>query len=221
MKRECLLEIVRPFGQEHLLAFWDGLDPPERETLARQIEVIDFPLLRRLYEGHGRQCPFVVPPSGGSSRELPPKGGTTNEPPPGVPVGLRGESLQPATRPAVRRRSAPRRAAWRDPGGRRAGDAAGLRPAQGNVPHRAALAEVPLSDSRREDRGRRPALRRADSALCDDQPGDAPGNRGVLRRARAVRAGEGRPALVLPRHDARRRSRVRPGVVGLAAGNSP
>ncbi len=56
MVREHLLEILRPYGQEHLLAFWEQLDPPQRESLAQQIEAIDFPLLRRLYEGRGRQA---------------------------------------------------------------------------------------------------------------------------------------------------------------------
>ncbi len=56
MVREHLLEILRPYGQEHLLAFWEQLDPPQRESLARQIEAIDFPLLRRLYEARGRQA---------------------------------------------------------------------------------------------------------------------------------------------------------------------
>jgi len=54
MNREQLLAILCPHGQEHLLAFWDGLGLPERDSLARQIEAIDFPLLCRLYEGRGR-----------------------------------------------------------------------------------------------------------------------------------------------------------------------
>lgn len=36
-----------------MLAFWDGLNPPDRASLVRQIEAIDFPLLRRLYERRG------------------------------------------------------------------------------------------------------------------------------------------------------------------------
>jgi UDP-N-acetylglucosamine/UDP-N-acetylgalactosamine diphosphorylase len=51
MTKAQLLSIVRPFGQEHLLAFWDKLDGPARESLARQIEAIDFALVRRLFEG--------------------------------------------------------------------------------------------------------------------------------------------------------------------------
>jgi UDP-N-acetylglucosamine/UDP-N-acetylgalactosamine diphosphorylase len=50
-----LLDILRPHGQEHLLTFWDDLDPPERETLARQIREIDFSLIRRLYESRDQQ----------------------------------------------------------------------------------------------------------------------------------------------------------------------
>jgi UDP-N-acetylglucosamine/UDP-N-acetylgalactosamine diphosphorylase len=53
--KDRLLAILRPHGQEHLLAFWDRLDPAQRESLARQIEAIDFGLIRRLYEGRGQQ----------------------------------------------------------------------------------------------------------------------------------------------------------------------
>ena len=56
MTKEHLLAILRPHGQEHLLAFWDGLDPGHRESLARQIEEIDFALIGRLYEGRRQQA---------------------------------------------------------------------------------------------------------------------------------------------------------------------
>lgn len=55
MTQEELFGIVRPFGQEHLLAFWDELDPAARETLARQIEAIDFGLIGRLFESRELQ----------------------------------------------------------------------------------------------------------------------------------------------------------------------
>ena len=48
MKHE-LLATLAPFGQEHLLAFWDELDAAARESLARQIRQIDFDLLDRLW----------------------------------------------------------------------------------------------------------------------------------------------------------------------------
>ena len=51
MIRERLVAILRPFGQEHLLTFWDKLDLAGQESLARQIEAIDFALVRRLYDG--------------------------------------------------------------------------------------------------------------------------------------------------------------------------
>ena len=44
-----LLAILRQFRQEHLLAFWQHLDAGQRESLARQIRGIDFPLVQRLY----------------------------------------------------------------------------------------------------------------------------------------------------------------------------
>jgi len=50
-----LLALLRPFGQEHLLAFWDQLDAPQRQSLAGQIENIDFGLIKRLYEGRDQQ----------------------------------------------------------------------------------------------------------------------------------------------------------------------
>ncbi len=37
-------------GQEHLVAFWDTLDERQQQRLARQIEGIDFPLVRRLWQ---------------------------------------------------------------------------------------------------------------------------------------------------------------------------
>ena len=54
MKHE-LLAILTPHGQEHLLAFWDQLDPRQRESLAAQIRAIDFDLVGRLYEGRDQQ----------------------------------------------------------------------------------------------------------------------------------------------------------------------
>jgi UDP-N-acetylglucosamine/UDP-N-acetylgalactosamine diphosphorylase len=39
---------LAPFGQEHLLAFWDELNETQREQLARQIEALDLPFIARL-----------------------------------------------------------------------------------------------------------------------------------------------------------------------------
>jgi UDP-N-acetylglucosamine/UDP-N-acetylgalactosamine diphosphorylase len=55
MRNDRLFAILNPHGQEHLLAFWDDLDLNQRESLGRQIEAIDFGLIRRLYDGRGRQ----------------------------------------------------------------------------------------------------------------------------------------------------------------------
>lgn len=41
---------LQSLGQEHLLQFWDELAPPQRERLARQIEGVDFDLMKSLYE---------------------------------------------------------------------------------------------------------------------------------------------------------------------------
>ncbi len=47
--KQQLLSLLEPFGQEHLLRFWDELSEPQREVLAGQIRSIDFDLIQRLY----------------------------------------------------------------------------------------------------------------------------------------------------------------------------
>lgn len=49
MSREALLERLRRFGQEHVLAFWDQLDDRGRRELAEQIEAIDLKQIHDLY----------------------------------------------------------------------------------------------------------------------------------------------------------------------------
>lgn len=51
--KEELVELLRPFGQEHLLAFWNELDAGERIGLAEQIRRVDFARLERLYRQGG------------------------------------------------------------------------------------------------------------------------------------------------------------------------
>ena len=46
--KERLLSLLRPAGQERLIAFWDSLTAEQRERLAGQIEAIDYPLIDRL-----------------------------------------------------------------------------------------------------------------------------------------------------------------------------
>ena len=48
MKQE-LLAAVKPYGQEHLVAFWDELDAKQRLSLAGAIEQIDFGVVNRLH----------------------------------------------------------------------------------------------------------------------------------------------------------------------------
>ncbi|HEV7224200.1 MAG TPA: UDPGP type 1 family protein [Pirellulales bacterium] len=55
VSREDLLAGLRPFGQEHLLAFWDSLSPLERSALAEQIRGVDFARLGRLFQGQRAQ----------------------------------------------------------------------------------------------------------------------------------------------------------------------
>ncbi len=48
--KSSLLDTLRPFGQDHLLTFWDSLSDVERQSLKTQIEAIDFPQLAQLFE---------------------------------------------------------------------------------------------------------------------------------------------------------------------------
>jgi UDP-N-acetylglucosamine/UDP-N-acetylgalactosamine diphosphorylase len=46
-----LLARLRSLGQEHLVAFWDTLDSRAQQSLAEQIEGIDFDLIAQLGQG--------------------------------------------------------------------------------------------------------------------------------------------------------------------------
>jgi len=48
--KDQLLDRLRPYGQEHLLRFWDALAPAERAILASQIDAVDFAQLSALAE---------------------------------------------------------------------------------------------------------------------------------------------------------------------------
>jgi UDP-N-acetylglucosamine/UDP-N-acetylgalactosamine diphosphorylase len=48
--KDKLFNILRPFGQEHLLQYWDSLGEIERQHLASQIESINFAQLQELYQ---------------------------------------------------------------------------------------------------------------------------------------------------------------------------
>ncbi len=53
--KDTLISILAPYGQEHLLAFWDRLNEAQRRDLAGQISRIDFALLDRLYRRRNDQ----------------------------------------------------------------------------------------------------------------------------------------------------------------------
>src|SRR5437588_10771625 len=59
-RRELLAKLV-PIRQQHLLAFWEQLDGPGRDRLARQIGELDPELFRQLKSEH-----LQDPNSGGS-----------------------------------------------------------------------------------------------------------------------------------------------------------
>lgn len=48
MNKTSLEELLAPFGQQHLLQFWDELDKAGQQSLAGQIEGIDWSLLQKL-----------------------------------------------------------------------------------------------------------------------------------------------------------------------------
>lgn len=49
-----LLRILSPYGQEHVLRFWESLTPEEKQALAKQVKAIDFDLLARLVDETGK-----------------------------------------------------------------------------------------------------------------------------------------------------------------------
>ncbi|MEN6407791.1 MAG: UDPGP type 1 family protein [Thermoguttaceae bacterium] len=55
MTKDRLLDLLKPYGQEHLLAFWDRLGPEQQQSLTRQIEAVDFAQLARWFDGRNRQ----------------------------------------------------------------------------------------------------------------------------------------------------------------------
>lgn len=48
-RKEALLGRLSPFGQEHVLAFWEALSACEQDLLAAQIELLDLQLIDELY----------------------------------------------------------------------------------------------------------------------------------------------------------------------------
>jgi UDP-N-acetylglucosamine/UDP-N-acetylgalactosamine diphosphorylase len=56
--KEQLLDSLAPFGQEHLLAFWQSLVEDQRQSLARQIGRIDMNLVTRLYRSKDNQSDY-------------------------------------------------------------------------------------------------------------------------------------------------------------------
>jgi UDP-N-acetylglucosamine/UDP-N-acetylgalactosamine diphosphorylase len=51
-QQQALLAKLTPWGQQHLVGFWDQLNVAQRTSLAEQIESIDFGLLDRVFHAH-------------------------------------------------------------------------------------------------------------------------------------------------------------------------
>jgi UDP-N-acetylglucosamine/UDP-N-acetylgalactosamine diphosphorylase len=49
MDKGSLRAALQPFGQEHLLGFWDQLSATGRDSLAKQIQSVDFRLIQKLH----------------------------------------------------------------------------------------------------------------------------------------------------------------------------
>lgn len=69
MKNE-LASLLAPFGQQHLLAFWDQLNAAEQQVLAEQIRDVDFALVQSLVEAYVLGAPGT--PGAPQQPELPP-----------------------------------------------------------------------------------------------------------------------------------------------------
>ena len=55
-RKQQLLARLAPFGQEHVLAFWDELDEPTQQELAAQLESLDLRLIAELHRaGHSAE----------------------------------------------------------------------------------------------------------------------------------------------------------------------
>ena len=61
LSKEQLAERLRPFGQEHLLRFWDDLSTNEQASFARQIEGIDFAQVAKLVQQAGTASQPAAP----------------------------------------------------------------------------------------------------------------------------------------------------------------
>ena len=189
MKDE-LDSLLAPHGQQHVLAFWDQLDQPGRESLAAQIRAVDLDLLGRLYQGRNEQGDF---------RALADRAG----PPPAFRLddGRKPLHARPGPHAAAARHWRPETVgAMLVAGGQ--GTRLGFDHPKGMFPIGPVSGRLAVPDPRREDPGRRAPLRRADSALPDDQPGDARRDRRLFRPARPLRTARGGLEDLLPGDDA-------------------
>ena len=185
-RKEQLRARLAPFGQEHVLAFWDQLDEPAQSELAAQLEALD---LRLIADLHG---------AGHAAEDW---------------AELARRAVAP---PAVRLADRQRKASAQDRGWQAlaAGQVGVVLVAGGQgtrlgFDHPKGMFSIgPVSGLAVSDpagKNRRPVAHRgdADSAVPDDQPGHAPGNGRVPASQRKLRI------AVRRRHDLHVREQCR------------
>ena len=58
--KEELLNILRPYHQEHLIAFWDELDERQQLHLAAQIKEIDLARVAEMYSQYMMEADLLA-----------------------------------------------------------------------------------------------------------------------------------------------------------------
>ena len=131
--RRRLQDKLAPIGQEHLLAFWDELTSDQRHGLARQIDELDAELFGEL------KAEFRAAQNSAKRRLQMGSAGRPRRLAAGHAAGWQRCAVHGRGGPGQGRRAAAGWAGRDDPRGRRTGNAAGLRSAQGHVSARAAF----------------------------------------------------------------------------------
>ena len=174
-QRQKLAASLAPIGQQHLLAFWDQLNAEERDRLRSQIEGIDPELFREL------RAEFAQgEATGGDAKSKWAALAARVEPPPAMRLDGGGVRFAPEQARYGGSGAAASGPSRNDPRGRRIGDTIGLRSAEGSARAWAAIGSHAVSDFAGEVAGCHDGtMASADSAVCNDEPGDRRGDAAV------------------------------------------